>query len=99
MLIHTGEKIYKVSLCENSFGRSDKLKIHSCMHSGEKRYKFSDCSMSFSHSDRLKHHIRVERNLIFVQNVPGHSLEPVAYTFYHMKNRIFVQNVQSNSHS
>lgn len=54
--MHTGEKLYKCSECQQEFSYSSTLNRHRAIHTGEKPYKCSECPREFSQSFNLTQH-------------------------------------------
>ena len=57
MMMNTGEKPFKCSVCEYSCSHSGHLKTHMMMHTGEKPFNCSVCEYSYSNSGHLKTHM------------------------------------------
>ena len=54
--IHTGEKPYKCSTCNETFRQASTLRYHERIHTGEKPYKCSTCDKTFTESGNLRRH-------------------------------------------
>ncbi|XP_075963318.1 uncharacterized protein LOC142967709 [Anarhichas minor] len=54
-----GEKHFRCSECEKTFGKSVNLKKHMIIHTGEKPYSCSVCKKSFNHGSHLQRHMRI----------------------------------------
>ncbi|KAM6946702.1 uncharacterized protein PEZ65_000459 [Lycodopsis pacificus] len=53
-----GEKHFRCSECEKTFGKSQNLKRHMITHTGEKPFSCSVCKKSFNHRSHLQDHTR-----------------------------------------
>ncbi|KAM6946703.1 uncharacterized protein PEZ65_000460 [Lycodopsis pacificus] len=53
-----GEKHFRCSECEKTFGKSHNLKRHMRIHTGEKPFSCSVCKKSFYHHSHLQYHMR-----------------------------------------
>ncbi|KAM6901495.1 uncharacterized protein PEZ65_019612 [Lycodopsis pacificus] len=53
-----GEKHFRCSECEKTFGNSHKLKIHMRTHTGEKPFSCAVCKKSFNMRSTLQRHMR-----------------------------------------
>ena len=62
--IHTGQKKLTCLICEQVFGRDDKLKRHSFIHKLNKFiYTCERCKKTFQRSDKLRRHMTVHSSL------------------------------------
>ena len=59
--IHTGEKPYQCSQCDQAFSRWGILKRHLRTHTGDKPYQFSQCNMALSDKGNCGTHRCVPR--------------------------------------
>lgn len=57
-----GEKPFQCEVCDRTFARQDKLKLHQRIHSGVKPFQCKQCSYSCSDSWSLRKHERVHTN-------------------------------------
>ena len=71
MLIHSGEKPHRCSLCNKQFRYKGHLNRHLLIHNGEKPHKCDMCDKQFTQKSDLNGHLltHTEENLISVNCV------------------------------